>query len=875
MGLWLATATLASAALPPELPPEQLDWQTRPGAEAGQLCSGYYLAPALDLPEAHLSPEAARLFADSQDLSYSQEGGLNLSGGVRLRKGPLYLLSDQAWINAERTRARLSGNLQVREEGLLLRAREGEYRLDDEYFSAREAYYLLHDQHLRGSAWQLQQLPDGRVRLKDASMTTCAPQDAAWQLVAGRIDLNRDSGFGDAYHVRLEVRDLPIFYWPWLRFPIDGKRHTGLLPPSFSVSTSDEVVDFTQPFYWNLAPNYDATFYPRHISDRGQMLGTELRYLQARDRGEIFYAYLPGDERYYDLDRWHLSTNHQGRFASLPLSYTWDFSQVSDHRYFLELGQGAFGESDSDQLLQKLQLDTDLGRGWQGQLQWMGYQKLLPSQDPNSSLATAEETFALFDIEQGRQASNQDYYRFPQLQLSGRENWGRYLNTSLLVDLTQFDKLFDPEVSGSSQYAPSPTLIPGSSDDYYLRSWGATQALRLHLDAGLAADFSWPWAYLRPGVHLKHNRYQLDPYWNPAQDLADADKREAVNLEPQVTLPVYTLDTGLFLEREARILGEDWLQTLEPRLFAAYIPYEEQYEIPPIFDGGFSEFNINQLYQAERSTGRDRVGDQQKVTLGVTQRLLSPSSGREIASLGIAREFYFADRRLSQQTLHPEDPGRLENLAADQRPYSQVREQSNLAVQLNWSLTSNLQVRSSLLWDDHFEKTDRSNFSLSYQDPLGTHLNLGYSYTSNYLDINPLGKDPDPSLIENYSYLDSAEEQAYVSGVLPLRNHQLRMFFKQSWDWKRDESLDSLLGIEYSSCCWQLQLMYRDWVKNPDVSPAYQPASYTDGFAERERDAGIFFQVIFRGLGGAGQGVDDVLTEELQGYSPRNYTNER
>ncbi|MDR9466641.1 MAG: LPS assembly protein LptD [Marinospirillum sp.] len=872
----MAAPALAWAALPPDLPAEKLDWQTHDQPVSGQVCRGYYAPPALDLPEPDLSVSDARLFAEGNQLNYTAEGGLDLFGEVRLRQGPLYLLSDQAWVNAERTRAKLSGNLEVREDNFLLRGAQGDYHLDSDYLRADEAYYLIHNQHLRGAAWKLEQLPDGRVRMQNASMTTCAPDDTAWRLVAGRMDLDREKGFGDAYHVRMEIKQVPVFYWPWVRFPIDGKRHTGLLPPTFAYSTSKEVLDYIQPFYWNIAPNYDATFYPRYMSDRGWMQGTEFRYLQPSDEGQVFYAQLLEDRLYYDLQRWHFSAQHQGSWSPTGLRYDLDFSQVSDHSYFYDLAKGPFGEEDSDQLLQKLRFNYPLNNSWQSSLQFMGYQKLLPrSQDPNRNLSAGESpqsTFALFDLQQGRDARRQDYFQFPQLEITGKQRFTRYLQGSLLVDATQFDKLFDREVSEPAYYASSPVAFPEDTERFYLRNWGSPTAWRLHLEPGLQADWSWPWAYIHPEVKVRHSSYRLEPYWNPDMASVDADKQAGVELEPSLTVPVYSLDTGVFLERDA--FGGDVIQTLEPRLFAAYIPFVEQYQVPQLFDGNFTEFNINQLYRAERTSGRDRVGDVQKATLGLTQRLLSATSGGELASLGIAKEFYFADRRLDGRNLHPDEPGRFEQLSPEDRPYGQVREESNLALQLNWQLTSNLQLRSSLLWDDYFEKTDRSNLSLNYQDAQGTHLNLGYSYTSNYLDINPKGKQPGVELMENYSYLDSAEEQAYISGVLPLRNPHLRFFFKQAWDWKRDESLDSLVGVEYTSCCWQLQLMYRDWVEDPDVSPGYQPASYTSGFAERERDAGIFFQVVFRGLGGVGQSAGDLLGTELQGYTQRNYTNE-
>ncbi|MBE0508894.1 MAG: LPS-assembly protein LptD, partial [Marinospirillum sp.] len=191
------------AAPPAELPAAMLDWQVYEQRPVGQVCQGFYLSPELELPEQNTNLAAARLFAESRQLNYSPDGGLLLQDDVRLRKGGIYVTADQAQVNADRTRADLFGNLVVRQNNLLMRGTEGEYLLETKQLELSEAHYVIHQQRLRGSAWQLQQLPDGRVTLRDASLTTCAPGDQAWRLVAGRLNLNRESGFGDAYNVRM------------------------------------------------------------------------------------------------------------------------------------------------------------------------------------------------------------------------------------------------------------------------------------------------------------------------------------------------------------------------------------------------------------------------------------------------------------------------------------------------------------------------------------------------------------------------------------------------------------------------------------------------------------------------------------------------
>ena len=652
----------------------------------------------------------------------------------------------------------------------------------------------------------------------------------------------------------MEVLRLPVFYWPWLRFPIDDRRHTGLLSPTISWSQS-QGLDYLQPFYWNLAPNLDATFYPRQIDKRGFMLGSEVRYLTPRHSGQVYYARLNSDKAYAHYDRWHFSAQHQADLgANLRLKV--DFAQVSDDQYLRNLNSSGFSKT-SDELLQQLKL-THHYQGWHTSLNFQGYQKLDPNQlEPAAS-------YKLFDLSTGRLAAAQDYYRFPQLEVRKSLRFNEVWSSRLLIDLTQFSKRFDQELAYTR---PIPTPKPNSDTSYYVRNWGEPDALRLHLQPSLSAQWRWPWAFIRPEAKLKLNYYDLQPFWDES---ADRTKINSVDLNPNAAVPVFSLDSGLFLERDTQLWGGNWLQTLEPRAFFAYVPFVEQYAIPNIFDGAFAESSYAQLFQAERTTGLDRVGDIKKITLGLTQRLINQTNGRELASLGLAKAFYLEDRRLDASdasSLHPDAPNRPDNLPRDERNYKEVRRSSNLGLQASLNLTRNLRLNHTLMWDEHFSKTESSNTYFSYTGLANSQFNLGHSYTSNYLDLNFKGAKPDTKELDAWSYLRHAEEQFYASLIYNLNNHW-RFFVKQGHDLKRGEKLDSISGVEYNSCCWQVQVVYRDWIDNPDTSPPYQ-ANQQPEFEPRQRDYGFFINFVFKGLGGVGQNIPQLLEQEVQGYSDR------
>lgn len=865
----MLTALTVQAAPPKALAPELLDWHAYEKLPPGEVCRGYYLAPELDLPEASLRSDQARLFAEAAQVSYSGDGGLIMQGDVRLRNGALYLTADQAKINTGRNLTRLSGNISLRQEGLLLRGATGEYRLDERRLQMSEAHYVLHKQRLRGSAWHLEQRSDGVVALRDTSMTSCSPGDTTWRLVAGRLNLNHSTGFGDAFNVRMEILDVPVFYWPWFRFPIDDRRHTGLLSPTLSWSKS-RGVDYEQPFYWTIAPNIDATFFPRQINKRGFMLGGQLRYLTQQNSGELYYAQLSDDDAYADYDRWNFTAKHQGSLNT-EFSYQLDFSQVSDNHYLEDLGSHGFATADTE-LLQQLKFNYDRD-GWQTTLNFQGYQKL------DTYKAEPAETYQLFDLRQGRQAKTSEYYRLPQLEIRKTTAWGKHVQAALLIDLTQFNGLFDKnyETAAGTSYTghqvTSLALKPNTSDEYYFTSWGVPNALRFHLEPSLRAEWRWPWAYVRPETKLKFSQYHLSPYW--AEDTANLTPamRNGVELEPSALVPVFSLDAGLYFERDAQLLGKDLLQTLEPRLFFAYVPFVEQYQIPDFFDGSFTDEDAAQLFRAERTLGLDRVGDLKRVTLGLKQRLISQTTGQELGSVGLAKAVYLEDRRLDDSYLHPDAVNaqgqkiRSDRLPRAQRPYQDVRQTSNLALETSLALTSDLKLSANLMWDDHFNKTESTNSYLTYTGLANSQLSLGHSYRSNYQDLDFKGRSPDKEELKKWSYLAHAEEQVYASVIYSL-NARWRVFAKHGHDLKRSERLDSLTGLEYNSCCWQLQLVYRDWVDNLDTSPAFQKNEPAH-FESRSRDYGFFLNVVFKGLGGVGQPIPKLLGKEVQGYTDR------
>ncbi|PAU76277.1 LPS-assembly protein LptD [Halomonas salipaludis] len=750
-GLWVMTA---HAAPPPPLPADRLDWQPwGEQAPADALCRGRYVMPEYRI-EAAPNPEQAR--SESDDASYGEDGETILGGEVVLRRGESQLESPRVRVNAERDRAFASGPVTLRDQGLLLRGDAAELSLVDDQAEVDTAHYVLHDQRLRGGAQRLERLDDGRYRMTEASFTTCDPGDNLWQLVGNDVVLDQESGFGTARHARLEVADVPVFYWPWVRFPIDDRRQSGFLWPTLGISSNS--LDYAQPYYFNLAPNYDATLTPRWITDRGLLLGGEFRYLFDSDEGQIEGAYLADDQggsardpdnpsrRFEGEDRWYIDYQHQGRFSP-QLRYQLRYGGASDGRYFEDYG-GDFGEQETENMPRLAQLDYR-GSLWRLEARAQGFQKL---EDP---LRDRDKPF----------------YRLPSLTANAtwRQDNGLY-----------------------QQWRSNATYFWRDVDETRVPLRESATGGRVHLSPAFGWRGEPSWGFLEPRVEMLHTAYEVD-YGDRQTDRDTSLTR---------TVPVTSVDAGLIFERELDVRGNGYRQTLEPRLNYAYVPARDQSDFPD-FDTNERAFSWNQLWSPHRFSGADRVGDLNRLSYGVSTRFLADDSGRERFSLGVGQATYFDDRTIDMNG----DPDTLPPERSFERRYNAVRDRSPVVTRLDWQVTDRWSAGYELLYDEQRRLTERNSVDLRYRDPRGHVLNLGYRWELEGFD---------PSLDEE-DRLDYNREEYDVSGAYRI-SPRVDVIGRFTYDHTNSRALEQLAGVQWNDCCYGLQLVWREWVDDNDTA---------------------------------------------------------
>jgi len=437
--------------------------------------------------------------------------------------------------------------------------------------------------------------------IRQATYTTCTRKPGPswlpdWVLKAASLSLDDEEGSAQAQSMQLRFMDVPILAAPSLSFPITGDRKSGFLSPTI-VTDSVNGLGVSAPFYWNIAPNRDATITTTAMTQRGVALDTEFRYLEDRYQGKSVINLMPSDTL-RNQTRWGYSTQHNGSWdtgldAVGSLGIGLNLNRVSDDNYWRDFPRSGLS------LTQRLLPST-------GSLTW--------SRGDVSMAALVQRWQALQDVSS---PITPPYDRAPQIVMRHSQWDANGWDFSTVADTTRFESNF--------------SRIPG----------GTTAILRNGQRSFVNSQVSLPlmnnWGFVTPKLQMHATRYQLD---NPLNDGASAVNR---------VLPTFSLDSGLVLERDNNLFGRALRQTLEPRAFYVRTPYANQ-SLLPLYDTGLTDFNLSTIYSPNPYVGQDRIADSNMLTLGATSRYLDANTGAELAKFGFAQRFRFADQRVTLPT---------------------------------------------------------------------------------------------------------------------------------------------------------------------------------------------------------------------------------
>ena len=663
--------TPLSAALGAELCPVDPWHCVRDGQT--WVCSGQ--PKALDSETVDAAARAAANTELSGDRLEGVDGqNMTLTGNARAIRADQRLQAESIEYDIQKDSALAKGAVRYEDATNAFYANEARADLGKDSTELSDVRYALKALRGQGRASEVRTTGGKQTHLEQVTYTACPGEDPAWQIEASSLDIDNEAGQAKARDFKVRVGGIPILYSPYASFPIDDRRKTGFLAPKLGFGS--DGLDFAAPWYWNLAPNYDATLTPRLISDRGVQAGGEFRYLYSGGSGLIDGEWLPND-KLLDRDRERLRLRHNG--VLLPgLRLDADINHVSDDRYFVDLGDSL--NTSSTSVLSSLAQLSGGGRNW------------------NWSLLADEYELILPDVEERFQAD--PYKRLPRAALNFNDRRGgwRYGVQSEWVNFSRDSFCVDDGSGGCI-------------------STQSAEGRRLDLAPYLGYEWQPSFGHLRLRSTLRHTSYELDRHL-PANSPCRLDGSCADSIDR--TTPIFSLDSGLIFERPNAFGFNGLRQTLEPRLYYLYVPERDQSAIP-VFDTAPLDFSFNQLFRENRYTGADRQADANQLTLAVTSRLLDDELGNERAAFSLGQVYYF-----DAPTVYL--PDELAAGIVDDRQRSAYVAEVRARLSGTWSITGGLR---------YDPETDRTDFgALRLQKRFGDQglLNLGYRYRPDQLE---------------------------------------------------------------------------------------------------------------------------------------------
>ncbi len=544
-------------------------------------------------------PEEVRpqlpIFVRGDRVSGQPDINATVEGNAELRRGDTIIHADRLDYEVPEDLAKARGNVRINRAGNVYEGSQLELRVDAFSGFFDDASYRFLANGAYGDASRVDFIDRDRAVVRDATYTTCQRNDEstwrpAWIVRAKTIRLDTAEEVGTAEGGVLEFLGVPVLPVPGsFTFPLSDKRKSGLLPPTMGIDSVSGAV-YSQPYYWNIAPNRDATITPTVMAKRGVSLGGEFRYLEPTYSGEVRGEYMPSD-RLRDRDRWGLGLKHRGTIDTGigGIGLNVDVNRVSDDNYWRDFSTRTNGGI--NQLTQRL-LPADASLTWGRNdmslsLRTLRWQTL---QDVNAPIVPP-------------------YDRMPQI------HWG--------YTPSQLPGGFDGSVEADYTNFHADRALTGQPN-----------ARRTYAMAQFSRPFLAPAGFLTPRVQFHATQYDFD------SSLVATGRNTASRV-----LPTFSLDSGLVFERDARYFGRNFVQTLEPRAFYTYTPYRDQSMIP-VYDTAANDFNFATIYTENGYSGNDRIADNNLLTLGVTTRLLDPDTGGEAARFGIAQRVRFSDQKV-------------------------------------------------------------------------------------------------------------------------------------------------------------------------------------------------------------------------------------
>lgn len=713
------------------------------------------------------------------------------TGNVDIAQGNSRLQADEVQLHQKQAEGQPEpvrtvdalGNVHYDDNQVILKGPKGWSNLNTKDTNIWEGDYQMVGRQGRGKADLMKQRGENRYTiLENGSFTSCLPGSDTWSVVGSEVIHDREEQVAEIWNARFKLGPVPVFYSPYLQLPVGDKRRSGFLIPNAKYSTNN-YFEFYLPYYWNIAPNMDATITPHYMHRRGGIMWeNEFRYLTQAGAGLMEFDYLNSDKVYEDENpkddnsrRWLFYWRHSGVMDQV-WRFNVDYTKVSDSSYFRDF-DNKYGSSTDGYATQKFSV---------------GY----AVQNFDATVSTKQ--FQVFADQ-----SNSSYSAQPQLDVNFYQN-----------DVGPFD-----------------TRIYGQAVHFVNTKDYMPEATRVHLEPTINLPLSNNWGSINTEAKLLATHYQqtnLDWYNNNPSNVNKLD--ESANR----VMPQFKVDGKMVFERDMQMLAPGYTQTVEPRAQYLYVPYRDQSHIYN-YDSSLLQSDYSGLFRDRTYSGLDRIASANQVTTGVTSRVYDDAA-IERFNISVGQIYYFTESRTG------DDHTKWEN---DDKTGSLV-----WAGDTYWRISDRWGLRSGIQYDTRLDSIATSSSSIEYRRDENRMLQLNYRYASpEYIQAAVPSRD-----VTNAQYENGISQVGAVASF-PIAD-RWSIVGAYYFDTNVNKEADSMLGLQYNSCCYAIRFGYERKLNGWDNK--MQHAIY---------DNTIGFNIELRGLSSNyGLGTNQMLRSNILPY---------
>ena len=686
------------------------------------------------------------------------------TGNVDIAQGNSRLQADEVQLHQKQAEGQPEpirtvdalGNVHYDDNQVILKGPKGWSNLNTKDTNIWEGDYQMVGRQGRGKADLMKQRGENRYTILDnGSFTSCLPGSDTWSVVGSEVIHDREEQVAEIWNARFKLGPVPVFYSPYLQLPVGDKRRSGFLIPNAKYSTNN-YFEFYLPYYWNIAPNMDATITPHYMHRRGGIMWeNEFRYLTQAGAGLMEFDYLNSDKVYEDEHpkddnsrRWLFYWQHSGVMDQV-WRFNVDYTKVSDTSYFNDF-DNKYGSSTDGYATQKFSV---------------GY----AVQNFDATVSTKQ--FQVFDAQNSNSYSAQ-----PQLDVNYYQN-----------DVGPFD-----------------TRIYGQAVHFVNTNDNMPEATRVHLEPTINLPLSNNWGSINTEAKLLATHYQqtnLDWYNSNPQNTKLDDSANRV-------MPQFKVDGKMVFERDMQMLAPGYTQTLEPRAQYLYVPYRDQSHIYN-YDSSLLQSDYSGLFRDRTYGGLDRIASANQVTTGVTSRVYDDAAVERF-NISVGQIYYFTESRTGDDNIKWENDDKTGSLVWAGDTY--------------WRISDRWGLRSGIQYDTRLDSVATSSSSIEYRRDENRMLQLNYRYASSEYIQATL-----PSYYSTAEQYKNGISQVGAVASFPIAD-RWSIVGAYYFDTNVNKEADSMLGLQYNSCCYAIRFGYERKLNGWDNTQKHAIYDNTIGF---------------------------------------------